>query len=274
MDITSPMRLSYMLLPFLFLAPPRSSFPTSDGTLEQRFPVPEGVRRTPAQAGSFAHYLRNLQLRSEGTPVLLFDGSPKARQDVHAAVVDLSVGRKDLQQCADAVIRLRAEYLYANGRQDEIAFDLTNGFRVHWERWRSGERVKVQGNTCSWTGGGAVASSHAQLLRYLEFVFMYAGTLGLSKELIPAGTTALRAGDVLIQGGSPGHAVLVLDVAVDSDGVQWCMLGQSYMPAQDFHVLKNPAGDVIGPWYRMVPGATLRTPEWTFSWNDRSRWAE
>ena len=247
-----------------------SALPAPGRDLEERFPPPPGFQRTPTAPGSFAHFLRHHALRPEGTPVLLHTGQPKARQDAHAAVLDLSVGSRDLQQCADAIIRLRAEHLFAAGMEDVIAFDLTNGFRVPWARWRLGERVRVQGDRCSWATGGSADASHHQLLRYLEFVFIYAGTLSLQRELQPAAHLPLAAGDVFIQGGSPGHAVLVLDVAHHPDGRTAFLLGQSYMPAQDFHVLRAPQRP--GAWYMLDAGPQLRTPEWTFSWADRMRW--
>ena len=74
--------------------------------------------------------------------------------------------------------------------------------------------------------------------RYLDMVFNYAGTLSLSKELIALPYKNLQPGDVLIQGGSPGHAVVVMDVAVNRDGKKLYLLAQSYMPAQEIHVLK------------------------------------
>jgi len=47
-------------------------------------------------------------------------------------------------------------------------------------------------------------------------VFTYAGTFSLEQELDLASWQDLTAGQVIIQGGSPGHAVLVVDVAADS----------------------------------------------------------
>ena len=245
---------------------------SSSTPIEQRFPTPQGaVRSTPAE-GSFAAYLRALPLLPAGSPVLTYSGALKARQDVHAAVVDLSVGTKDLQQCADAVIRLRAEHLFAQGRISEIHFQFTNGFRTSLERWMNGERIKVVGNTCSWVLSAAPDRSHAALLAYLEVVFTYAGTLSLSRELKAVAEEPIEAGDVFIHGGSPGHAVIVVDVARMSDGRCAFLLAQSYMPAQRIHVLKNLQRPDLDAWYIEGDGDQLRTPEWTFAWTDRKRW--
>lgn len=240
--------------------------------LQHRAPPPGGATPVELSACTWPYYLRHLPLRPAGTPVRLHTGELKGRQDVHAAVVDIPTGTKDLQQCADAIIRLRAEFLLANGRERDIAFHLTNGFLVPWERWQRGDRVKVSGNTCSWTSGGAYDGSRAQFERYLEFIFTYAGTRSLHRELVPAAHLPLQAGDVFIQGGSPGHAMIVLDVARFADGRTAFTLGQSYMPAQDFHVVRNPASTLAGPWYMLEETPKLVTPEWTFQWSDRRRW--
>lgn len=192
-------------------------------------------------------------------------------------MIDLSVGGRDLQQCADAILRLRAEHLYAAGRQDAIAFDLTNGFRAEWARWRTGERIRVSGDTCAWTRTGTADRSHDELLRYLSFVFTYAGSLSLQRELdrsTPKDLAAsdLRIGDVFIQGGSPGHAMLVVDVAVHPDGRKAFLLAQSYMPAQEIHVVKDLRHPELGAWYILEGDDRLYTPEWTFGWGDRRRW--
>lgn len=261
------MRVSPSLLPIAFA---QVLMGQQGSTIEARFTPPTGSVRVAAPASSFGHYLRNLRLLPAGAPVLLHDGSRKPRQDAHAAVIDLSVGRRDLQQCADAVMRLRAEHLFASGRQSEIAFDFTNGFRAEWNRWRAGERIVVNGNRCSWVRKAKVDSSHVELLRFLDLVFTYAGTLSLSRELKPAGVAPITPGDVFIQGGSPGHAMIVVDVARDADGRSFFLLAQSYMPAQQVHIVRNPEGR-LGAWYT-AEGDRLVTPEWNFAWSDRKRW--
>lgn len=257
--------------------PVRPEEPLIGNTIATRSTPPTGFVRTEAAPGSFGAYLRDLPLKPEGAAVHLYEGSLKARQDVHAAVIDLSVGGRDLQQCADAILRLRAEHLYAAGRQDAIAFDLTNGFRAEWARWRTGERIRVSGETCAWTRTGTADRSHDELLRYLSFVFTYAGSLSLQRELdrsTPKDLAAsdLRIGDVFIQGGSPGHAMLVVDVAVHPDGRKAFLLAQSYMPAQEIHVVKDLRHPELGAWYILEGDDRLYTPEWTFGWGDRRRW--
>ena len=55
-------------------------------------------------------------------------------------------------------------------------------------------------------------------------------------------------GDIFIHGGSPGHVVMIADVCENEEGHRAYLLAQGYMPAQEFHVLKNPAHDE-DPWY-------------------------
>jgi len=85
-------------------------------TLASRISAPPGFERESVTPGSFEDWLRNLPLKKGRPPVQLYNGRPKANQNAHAAVVDIDTGNKDLQQCADAVIRLRAEYLYSSTR--------------------------------------------------------------------------------------------------------------------------------------------------------------
>ena len=82
----------------------------------------------------------------------------------------------------------------------------------------------------------------------------------------------MRIGDVFIKGGFPGHAVIVADLVENKlTKAKRFLLIQSYMPAQDMHVLKNPANGDASPWYA-VPAGDLVTPEWTFRPGSLRRW--
>lgn len=246
----------------------------SGTTIGRRFRTPDGYVRTAEAPDTFGAYLRDLPLKPHGAEVRLYDGRTKGGSDVHAAVVDLDIGRRDLHQCADAVIRLRAEFLYARGEPDRIHFDFTNGFRADYTEWARGRRVVVSGDTARWEPRAAPSDSRRDLWSYLETVFAYAGTWSLARELRPVPAADVRAGDVFIVGGSPGHAVIVVDVAVGAgSGERLFLLAQSYMPAQEIHVLRNPDDGAISPWYR-VPAETLVTPQWTFSATDLKRFDE
>lgn len=200
----------------------------------------------------------------------LYDGRPKANQAAHYAVLDVDIGDTDLQQCADAVIRLRAEYLFAGRCRDEIQFRFTSGDMARWKDWRDGMRPVVSGNRVSWIRSAAVDEGYANFRDYLDTVFMYAGSASLERELESVADPANpEVGDVFIEGGFPGHAVLVIDVAQNEVGSRIFLLAQSYMPAQDIHILKSY--EDISPWYRAHPSGVLRTPEWEFDHDDLMR---
>lgn len=72
-----------------------------------------------------------------------------------------------------------------------------------------------------------------------------------------------QVGDVLVRGGSPGHVVMVLAVAKSLTGRTRVMLGQGFMPAQQFHVLRSMDGlawwsGAADPWF---DAAGLDRPE-------------
>ena len=72
----------------------------------------------------------------------------------------------------------------------------------------------------------------------------------------------MQIGDVFIMGGSPGHAVIVVDMAENAKGEKIFMLAQSYMPAQQTQILINRESD--GVWYSLKGKDVLVTPEWNF----------
>ena len=241
-------------------------------SVESRIAPPPGFARLPAPHGSFARWLRGLPLKPGRPPVHLYDGRLKGNQEAHWAVVDIDPGRRDLQQCADAVMRLRAEYLFAGGRAADVAFDFTSGDHAAFARWSDGFRPHVHGNRVTWARDAKASGSYDTFREYLDTVFNYAGSASLIRQLTKVtDPREIQAGDVFIVGGFPGHAVTVVDVARrEKDGRTVFLIAQSYMPAQEIHVLRNPQ-HAEHPWYDAEIGDALVTPEWTFHRGDLHR---
>lgn len=237
--------------------------PPARDQLAAAIPPPPGAHRVTFPDGSFGAWLRGLPLLPAGTEVRLYNGERKANQSAHHRVVDIDVGDRDLQQCADAVMRLRVEYLWAADRRAAIAFKLTDGTPWDLPSYLGGTRLKLVGKKAERQPGSPRAATRETLRGYMRTLFSYAGTASIAAELPKRELAGLTAGDVLVQGGFPGHAVLVLDIAEDDRGARYFLLGQSYMPAQQFHVLKNPTDRALSPWYRAdaLAGGVM-TPEW------------
>jgi Domain of unknown function (4846) len=213
-------------------------------------PLPEGYVRTVADSASFAGWLRS-QVLKENKTVYLFDGRVKNNQQAQFAVMDISVGNKDLQQCADAVMRLRAEYLFTNKKFAEIIFyDNERGIYNF-----------------------APPYTKENFIKFMQKVFGMCGSASLSKQLKTVSDfTNIQPGDVLVRGGFPGHAATVVDVAQDTTGKKIFMLAQSYMPAQDVHILVNPANENLSPWYEVDDNNKIITPEYLFYKSELKRW--
>lgn len=244
----------------------------SAAVLKERFNVPANYQRVTSVTGSFADYLQHLQLKPNGTLVQYYNGQEKPNK-VAAAVLDIDVGNKDLQQCADAVMRLRAEFLYKTKQYDALHFNFTNGFKADYTKWRNGFRVAVNSNKVNWVKTTKESISYNSFREYLDKVFTYAGTASLAKELKLIALKDMQVGDVFIKGGSPGHAVIVVDMALNpKTNKKLFMIAQSYMPAQNIHVLINSNNSALSPWYELDEKATtIETPEWRFSSSELKR---
>lgn len=206
-------------------------------TIATRFIPPAGYERKPAADNSFEKYLRNLKLLPVGTDVKTYNGNIASTNSYNAAVIDISIGTQDLQQCADAVMRLRSEYLWKANNKEKIAFHFTNGMLCKYSEYASGYRFV---NEKTWEKKSGQDTSYKAFQNYLKLVFMYAGTLSLEKELTKVSELEnIQIGDVFIKGGSPGHCFIVVDVVQNQEGKQMMLLAESYMPAQNIHIITN-----------------------------------
>jgi len=240
-------------------------------TIKTRFNLLDGFTRITTKPNTFQNYLQHFKLKPVDSKVHLYNGTLKYNQSIHAGILAISVGNRDLQQCADATMRLRAEFLFTQKRYNDIHFNFTNGFRVDYSKWRKGFRLKIKGNKVSWYKTDKESTSYKSFTQYMQWIFMYAGTLSLNKEMKSIPISKMQIGDVFIQGGSPGHAIIVVDMAKNTQNKTVFMLAQSYMPAQDIHILKNLNNTSISPWYNAKNLTVLQSPEWEFSNKDLKR---
>ncbi len=232
-------------------------------TLQTRIATKEGYGRKKQKKGSMASFLRDYPLKKHGSPVLYYNGKKKSNQRAHAAVFRLPIEDVDLQQCADSIMRIYAEYYWQKGEYDKIAFHFVSGFLAEYGKWRQGWRIEV-GDTVSWVKSAGESHSYEDFQEYMRVVFTYASTLSMEKESVRIRLSEIRAGDILIKGGSPGHVVMVVDVCEDADGKKAFLLAQGFMPAQEFHLLKNPLHEKDPWYYEEEVSWPLETPEYIF----------
>lgn len=227
-------------------------------TVEKRFIPVKGFKRTEARAGTFAAYLRNLPLKKISSVVKYYNGAEKPNKGIYASVIDQDIDPVDLQQCADAVMRLRGEWLFAQKRYSEIHFNfLSDGKPRYFTEYAKDDL------------------SYSNFRKYMKYIFSYANTGSLRDELVPVENIIdIQPGDVFIQKRNPyGHAVIVLDVIENPEGAKKYLLAQSYMPAQETQVLLNPVEKEFSPWYS-VSNASIATPEWQFEPKDLRRFKD
>jgi len=221
-----------------------------------QIPLPQGFTRASLPQGSYAEWLRNFPLRRDNT-VYLYNGEPIEDQRLHYAVLDISTGTKDLQQCADAIMRLRAEYYFSRGEYGKIEF--IDGKK----KYNFGKYLSSMEPT---------SEQHTIFMGFMENVFINCGTYTVDAMSSPIPLSTMQPGDMFVKAGSPGHAMVVVDVATNANGKKIYVLAQGFMPAQDMHIVINPMNPTLSPWYEITNAAQITTPGWVFGSKQLKRW--
>ena len=196
-------------------------------------PAPWGYERIKGEDHVYCNFLRSLPLKGRGAEVMLYTGGKSRFQSLNYAVVDIPI-LSNAEQCADACIRLRAEYL----------FNTKQYGRIHFK--------DVNGNTMSYSG----KSSRKSFESYLRRVYGLASTYSLSRELRQRPLADIQPGDVFVYAAIDrpgnhkyGHAVMVVDVAVDRWGKKAFLLAEGNTPARNIHIMRNLENPFQSPWF-------------------------
>ena len=149
-----------------------------NGTVDQNPSNPPAIQKFVSAnfpKDSWQYFLQHLPIKN--APIVDYSGKPVLDQGKHVAIIDFNVGNSDLQQCADALMRLRAEYLFAQHRCDEIGFHFCNGQYYSWKMYCNGSRPAFKGNDMHWATVRSCELTHESLRRYLNIVYAYANTV-------------------------------------------------------------------------------------------------
>lgn len=235
-------------------------------TILSRFNPPDGFTRISVPEGSFGEYLRNLPLKPYTICAYLYNGVINESAPWHA-VIDQEIAKKDIQQCADTVMRFWAEYLFHNERYSEISFDFftTPVFKCDFVSWAEGKRVKISGNKCTWKDapeGTEPDYSYENLTKYLEYVYVYANTNSYKLQTKPISVEELTVGDMIIAttldlnranpdlDASLGHAMIIADIAENAEGERVYLIVEGNTPATQPYVISANEDGYGGIWVK------------------------
>ena len=208
----------------------------------------------------------------ESTPVLRFDGSVAhaADDEYVAGVVAIDIGSADLQQSADVVIRLHAEWQWSRDQRDASSYQGGTKLNMPLSRWEKGQRIISQGPNPFWAvQTKPVPADYSEFRRYLDIVFTWANSASLARRAEPVEATTLTPGDFFLHTKPPGHAAIVLDIAEKPSGERVALLGQALNPTESVHVIRPGRATA---WFSLRPGHALVTAHSAaFSWDELRR---
>lgn len=195
---------------------------------------PEGFARITGSDSLFSSFIRNLPLTKQDSTLRYYDGTPNdSLQPYNYRLLELPLLDEN-EQCADACMRLRAEYLYANRRFFHINFTDTRQKRLQY----------------------LYGYSRNAFNQYLKEVYSWANTESMKRSMPIRALKDIQPGDVFVydkesrSSSRYGHAVFVADVAVNPiSGQKAILLLQGTTPASDIHIISNLADPSISPWF-------------------------
>lgn len=209
----------------------KTSNPNNYKTIGE-IPTPWDYERIKGNDAVYSEFLRSLPLKGRGADVMLYTGGRSRFQSLNYAVMDIPL-LSNAEQCADVCMRLRAEHLFQTGQYSRIRFQNVNGKPLVY-------------------GGG---SSRKAFERYLRNLYGVASSYSLSREMKTRRLSDMQPGDVFVYparyGQKYGHAVMVVDVAVNKSGKKAFLLAEGNTPAREIHVMRNFENPFRSPWFML-----------------------
>jgi hypothetical protein len=217
--------------------------------MEKVFIPPDGYQRVRVQENSFAGYLRRLPVVPDSFAVFDFKSNVrvKSRDSTLAAVIPVDIKGRNLWQCMDILQVFYMDWLFRQKKDSLIIFPLPDGTTLSWHEWRLGIRAVFKGLNFQKTKNGQPLSDMEAFRRYSNFIFEHSGTQTFWHYYPPVALQDIFPGDFIVKKGKKGHAVLIMDLAVNSDGEKIALIGQGDTPACQFYLLKKN----VSPWFKI-----------------------
>ena len=94
--------------------------------------------------------------------------------------------------------------------------------------------------------------TYSTFRNYLDNVFTLCNSTSMWREMKTVSPKELRVGDcfVYVNEQTYGHVVTIVDMAVNAKGEKVFMVAQSWMPAQQIHIVMDER--TKSPWYRLT----------------------
>jgi Domain of unknown function (4846) len=232
----------------LFLSPDNYNLKKYN-TIQESISPQKGFVRIKIPDSSFAVYLRNLPLVNDDVLDFKKRVWKKSGDSTVAAVVPVNISGKRLWQCMDILIRFHVDYLEKSGKRD-FSYPLPDGTPLSWLDWQNGIRPVFKGLHFSKISKSGFDNSAQSFNRFLNTIFEYSGTQSFWHYYKDIELKKIRAADFIVKKGRKGHAVLIVDLAVNAAGDKVALIGQGDTPACQFYLLKQKNGN---PWFPVDP---------------------
>ena len=247
----------------------------SETTIGTRFNPPAGYKRVQVSNDSFGKYLRDFKLREYTTKPLAYDTAAKTLANNDSApavsVLDMDlINKSNLQEAANSVIRLYAEFLYKQGRFDDIAFNLltTPAFRLDFRTWSEGGRLIEEGNSITWCKEHGEHCKHRDVdtgteygvfKYYMQNVMLHSNISSLPSNMKSVSMNEVTVGDIIVYADSKIPDIIV-DMAENADGSKLLLIARGGNPASEIFIVRNESNSDLNPWHdmnKMLAGASF-----------------
>lgn len=238
----------------------------SETTIGTRFNPPAGYKRVQVSNDSFGKYLRDFKLREYTTKPLAYDTAAKTLANNDSApavsVLDMDlINKSNLQEAANSVIRLYAEFLYKQGRFDDIAFNLltTPAFRLDFRTWSEGGRLIEEGNSITWCKEHGEHCKHRDVdtgteygvfKYYMQNVMLHSNISSLPSNMKSVSMNEVTVGDIIVYADSKIPDIIV-DMAENADGSKLLLIARGGNPASEIFIVRNESNSDLNPWHDM-----------------------